>query len=117
MVIRQGEIYWLNLEEPKGSEPGYKHPHVVVQNNIFNKSKINTVVLCSITSNLRRAEAPGNITLKKGEGNLKKKSIINISQIITVNKSDLTEKIGYLNPARIVEILSGIKLLLEPRDL
>ena len=65
MVIKQGEIYWVDLGEPSGSEPGYRHPHIVIQNNLFNSSKINTVVMCSLTSNLKRGLSPGNVVLKK----------------------------------------------------
>ena len=117
MVISQGEIYWVDLGDPKGSEPGYLHPHIVIQNNVFNASRINTVVVCSLTSNLKRGDAPGNVVLQKGEANLPKKSVVNISQIFTVNKSDLAEKIGKVSENRIQEILDGIKLLNEPRDL
>ncbi|MEA1969748.1 MAG: type II toxin-antitoxin system PemK/MazF family toxin [Thermodesulfobacteriota bacterium] len=117
MVIGQGEIYWVDLGEPSNSEPGYRHPHIVIQNNLFNASRISTVVVCSLTSNLKRALSPGNVSLKKGEANLPKKSVVNITQIYTVNKSDLTEKIGKVSKGRIKEILSGIQLLTEPREL
>ena len=117
MVIQQGEIYWIDLGDPTGSSPGYKHPHVVIQNNIFNQSRINTVVVCVITSNLKRAAAPGNVLLDEGEGNLPRESVVNVSQIFTVDKSDLEEKIGMLSRKRVVEILAGVKLVLEPRDL
>jgi len=116
MVIRQGEIFWVNLGSPAGSAPGYRHPHLVIQNNLFNQSKINTVVVCALTSNLKRAEAPGNLLLLKGEANLKKQSVVNISQIVTVDKTDLTEKIGMLASARIKQVIEGMKLLLEPRE-
>jgi mRNA interferase MazF len=116
LIIRQGDIFWVDLGIPKGSAPGYRHPHVVIQNNVFNASKINTVVVCALTSNLKRAKAPGNVLLKKGEGNLKKDSVVNISQIITIDKSDLVEKIGSLSPSRIKEVIEGVKLLLEPRE-
>jgi len=117
MVIEQGEIYWVDLGEPDGSEPGYRHPHIVIQNNLFNSSKINTVVMCSLTSNLKRGLCPGNVLLKKGEANLPNKSVVNITQIYTVDKSDLCEKIGKVNNERINEILAGIQLLTEPREL
>ena len=117
MVARQGEIYWVDLGEPGGSEPGYRHPHIVIQNNIFNLSNINTVVVCSLTSNIKRAKAPGNVALNKGEANLSKKSVVNISQIYTVNKSDLVEKIGQVSEKRMHEILEGLKLLTEPKEL
>ena len=114
MTIKQGDIYWADLAAPRGSEPGYRHPYVVIQNNVFNASRIHTVVVCALTSNLRRAQAPGNVTLKKGEANLVKSSVVNISQIITVNKSDLTEKIGSLSAEKTTKIIDGIKLLIEP---
>jgi mRNA interferase MazF len=117
MVIKQGDIFRVEFNEPKGSEPGFRHPHVVVQNDIFNQSKINTVVICSLTSNLKRTSAPGNVLLRKGEANLPKASVVNISQVITVNKSDLSEKIGHLSKERILLITQGSKLLFEPRYL
>jgi len=117
MVINQGDVYWIDFDEPAGSEPGYRHPHVVIQNNIFNRSRINTAVVCSLTSNLKRSDSPGNVTLKKGEADLPKKSVVNISQIFTVNKSDLSEKIGTLSKQRITQILEGIRLLTEPREI
>jgi len=116
-VIRQGDIYWVDLQEPIGSEPGYRHPHVVVQNDVFNCSRIHTVVVCALTSNLQRAEAPGNVLLKPGEANLPKQSIVNVSQIFTVDKRQLEEKIGSLSTLRVREILDGIRLVLEPRSL
>ncbi|MDZ7666994.1 MAG: type II toxin-antitoxin system PemK/MazF family toxin [Desulfotignum sp.] len=94
MVIDQGDIFWIDFSPPDGSEPGFRHPHLVIQNNLFNRSRINTVVVCTLTSNMKRAGAPGNIVLSKGEANLPKKSVVNITQIFTVNKSDLSEKIG-----------------------
>ena len=117
MVIRQGDIYWVDLQEPIGSEPGYRHPHVVVQNDVFNCSRIHTVVVCALTSNLQRAEAPGNVLLKPGEANLPKQSVVNVSQIFTVDKRQLGEKIGSLSTLRVREILDGIRLVLEPRSL
>jgi len=116
MVIEQGDIYWIDLGEPSGSEPGYRHPHIVIQNNVFNTSKINTTVVCSLITNLKRADAPGNVLLNKGEANLSKDCVVNVSQIFTVNKSDLIDKIGQVSKKRFSEILKGIKLLIEPRE-
>jgi mRNA interferase MazF len=90
---------------------------VVIQNNLFNRSRINTVVVCVITSNLKRAAAPGNVLLEKGEANLPKPSVVNVSQIFTVDKTDLVEKIGSLSPERMRQILDGLRLLTEPRDI
>lgn len=116
MNIRQGDVYWIDLADPEGSEPGYRHPHVVVQNDLFNQSRINTVVLCALTTNLKRAAVPGNVLLKKGEANLKKDSVVNVSQIVTVDRSDVLDRIGGLSPARVKQIVAGIRLLIEPRD-
>ena len=116
MVINQGDVFWVDLGEPSGSEPGYRHPHVVIQNNVFNRSRIGTAVVCALTSNLRRAEAPGNVLLEKGEANLPKQSVVNVSQIFTVDKRDLDERIGMLSHQRVGQILDGVRLVLEPRD-
>lgn len=114
-MIKQGDIYWVDFGEPAGSAPGYRHPCVVVQNNLFNRSRINTVVVCALTSSLKRGKSPGNVTLDSGEGNLPKQSVVNVSQIITVDKGDLVEKIGAVSGTRLREILDGVRLLLEPR--
>lgn len=116
MVISQGDLFWVDLGEPSGSEPGYRHPHVVVQNNVFNRSRINTVVVCALTSNLARAKAPGNVLLAQGEANLPRQSVVNVSQIFTVDKRDLSERIGTLSPQRVRQVLDGIHLVMEPRD-
>lgn len=115
--IRQGDIFWIEFEDPRGSEPGYRHPCVVVQNNIFNTSRLGTTVVCVLTSNLERAKAPGNVLLKKGEGSLPKDSVVNVAQIITLDKTDLIERIGSLSEPRITQIVEGITLLLVPREL
>ncbi len=117
MVIKQGEIYWVDLGEPRGSEPAFRHPHIVIQNNLFNSSRLSTVVVCSLTSNVKRAAAPGNVLLQKGEASLPKQCVVNITQIFTVNKSDLQDKIGRVSESRFGEILNGIKLITEPRDI
>ena len=117
MVIRQGDIFRVDLGKSSGSEPAYRHPHLVIQNNVFNRSHINTVVMCSLTSNLKRAESPGNVLLEKGEANLPKQSVINITQIFTVDKGDLIEKIGSLSRDRITQVLEGIELLVKPMDI
>lgn len=116
MVINQGDIFWIDLDDPVGSGPGYRHPHVVIQNNVFNRSRINTVVVCALTSNLARAKAPGNVLLDSDEGALPKRSVVVVSQIFTVDKGELTDHIGTLSKRRVRQILDGIKLLTEPRD-
>ena len=117
MNLKQGDIFWVELGSPRGSEPAYPHPCVVIQNNVFNQSKINTAVVCTLTSNLKRANAPGNVLLRKGEAGLKRDSVVNISQMLTINKTDLVEKIGSLSPARINEIIEGVLLLIKPREI
>ena len=116
MVINQGDIFWIDLGNPVGSEPAYRHPHIVIQNNLFNRSRINTVVVCALTSNLKRAMAPGNVLLEAGEANLPRQSVINVSQIFTVDKRQLDEYIGTVSRERMKEILAGIRLVIEPRD-
>lgn len=116
MVIRQGDIFWITLSEPTGSSPGYRHPHVVVQNNLFNDSRMSTAVVCTLSSNLKRAASPGNVLLDSDEGGLPKPSVVIVSQLFTVDKSDLTEHIGTLSKKRIRQILEGIRLLTEPRE-
>lgn len=117
MVINQGDLYWVDLGEPRGSEPGYRHPFVVIQNDAFNKSKISTAVVCALSSNVKLAQAPGNVLLKKGEANLPKASVVNISQVMTVNKDELGIKIGQLSKKRMEEIIEGFQFLLKPRIL
>ena len=116
MNIKQGDIFRIDFGEPQGSAPGYRHPCVVIQNNVFNESNIASVVVCALTSNLKRLKAPGNVLIRKGEGNLTKDSVINISQIATVDKTDLVEKIGSLSTSKVAAIIDGIKLLIEPRE-
>ena len=116
MVISQGDVFWITLAEPTGSSPGYRHPHVVIQNNVFNQSRIHTAVVCTLTTNLKRAAAPGNVLLNAGEGGLTKSSVVLVSQLFTVDKGDLTEHLGTLSRKRVRQILDGIRLLTEPRE-
>ena len=116
MVIKQGDIYWLNFGPPYGSEPGYRRPHLVIQNNAHNHSPLNTVLVCAITTNLERALIPGNVLLAKGEGLLPRRSVVIVTQVSAVDKSRLTEKIGTLPLSRVREVLKGVALVLEPRE-
>lgn len=116
MVIRQGEIYWAELDEPLGSEPGYNRPYVVIQNNVFNQSRIKTVLLCTLTSTLRRGQDAGNVTLNAGEAGLPKPSVAVVSQIVTLDKSQLGDYIGTLSKSRVRQILDGVRLVTEPRE-
>lgn len=114
MVVSQGEVHWVDFGIPKGSEPGFRRPCVVIQNNAFNASRISTVVVASITGNLRLGQAFGNVTLRMGEAGLPKRSVVNISQIATVDRSMLDGRIGSLGRARFNEVLQGIHALLRP---
>ncbi len=117
MVIRQGDVFWLDLGKPLGSEPAYRRPVVIVQNDLFNSSRIHTVVVCVITSNLQRVDAPGNVILEAGEANLSRKSVVNVSQIYTVDREILGEPLGSLSPQRVAEIVEGLWRVIEPKQL
>ena len=117
MAIDQGDIYWVDLGTPRGSEPGFRNPYVVIQNDAVNVARIRTVIVCLVTFNLQRAKAPGNVLLKKNEANLPMPSVVNVSQIYTIDKDMLGEKIGKLDRGRTREILDGIFLMLEPRNI
>jgi len=116
-VIRQGDIYRYDFGEPTGSEPGYRRPAVVAQSDIANQSAIKTTMVCAITTNLRLAYAPGNVLLERGEADLPQQSVVNVSQVVTVNKSDLPNEayIGTLSQARIEQIFAGVTTFLQPR--
>ena len=116
MVIRQGEIYWVELGEPTGSEPGYARPYVVIQNNVFNQSRMNTVLVCALTPNPKRGQAPGNVTLEAGEAGLAKRSVVVVSQLVTLDKTQVGGYIGSLSGSRVRQILAGLHLLTEPRE-
>ena len=111
--IRQGQVYWLDFGPVTGSAPAQRHPCVVVQNDLFNRSAIATSVVCLITSNLSRANAPGNVLLKKGEANLRKASVVNISQILTVDKTELVECTGKLSGTEAGRVRDGLHLLFD----
>jgi mRNA interferase MazF len=110
-AIHQGDIYWVPLDEANGLEPGITHPHVVIQDDVLNRSRIHTVAVCALTTNMKRAKAPGNVLLEAGEANLPKQSIVVVSQVSSVDKAQLGEYIGTLSQARINQILAGMRFL------
>lgn len=114
MVIQQGDVFWVDLDVPSGSSPGYRRPCVVIQKDTFNRSHISTTVICIISSNLNLARSPGNVLLSEGEANLAKRSVVNISQLFTVDKQELQEKIGALTERNLQRVLNGIRFLIEP---
>ena len=115
-MIRQGDVYWFDFGRPAGSGPGFLRPCVVMQNDVFNESLINTVVVCALTSNLRRARIPGNVLLDEGEADLPERSVIMVSQLFTVDKGDLLDKIGTISTEHLRQAFEGIYQLLQPED-
>ena len=109
----RGEIWWANLPVPSGSEPGFRRPVLIIQADSFNRSKIKTVICSIITPNLNLAKVPGNVLLEKEDTNLPKPAVVNIPQIVTLDKSFLTECIGTLNKRILNKVESGLKLVLE----
>ena len=113
MVIRKGSIYWVDFSPGKGSEPMGRRPGLVVQNDHLNDSKLNTVIVLVITSTLKFGELPGNVVLRKREANLPKKSVVNVTQIKTVDKNGLKEKIGSLTEDKMAKVHAGMKLVMD----
>lgn len=111
--IRQGDVYWVDLGPTRGSAPAERHPCVVVQSDAFNRTRIATTVVCLITSSMNRAAAPGNVALKKGDAHLPKPSVVNVSQLITVDKLDLEERAGRIPSPALASVLLGLRLLFE----
>ncbi|HMA95470.1 MAG TPA: type II toxin-antitoxin system PemK/MazF family toxin [Polyangiaceae bacterium] len=109
MQVRRGDIFWISSEPSTDGEPGYAHPHVVLQEDVFNRSRLETVIVCALTSNLHRAHEPGNVLLDAGEGNLPKRSVLVVSQISSVTRAQLGEYIGTLSEERIEQVLAGLR--------
>jgi mRNA interferase MazF len=109
--INQGDIFWLApaLDQLQGSVPGRPHPHVVIQDDVFNKSRVHTVIVCALTSNLNLATEPGNVLLDLDEGNLPKRSVLVVSQVSSVEKAQLGEWIGKLSVERVAQVLDGLR--------
>ena len=112
-MIQRGEIWWASLPEPAKSEPGYRRPVLVIQSDDFNRSRIATVVAVVITSNTRLAQAPGNVFLPQNLSGLPKDSVANVSQIVTIDKSFLAERVGTLPASIIEQVEKGLRLVLR----
>lgn len=110
---RRGEVYWADLREPVGSEPGYRRPVLVVSADSFNRSGINTVVAVAISSNIELAAAPGNVELAAGSSPLGRDFVANVSQIVTIDKALITDRAGTVDIATMRRVESGLKLVLE----
>jgi mRNA interferase MazF len=111
-VIQRGQIWWADLREPRGSEPGYRHPVLVLQRDEVNRSRINTVVVCLLTSNIVLSRAPGNTLLRRRRTGLARDSVVNASQIATLNKSDLEELVGTVPRDLMEDVDQGIRWFL-----
>ncbi len=111
--MKRGEVWWASLPEPKGSEPGYRRPVVLIQADEFNQSNISTVVCASVTSNLGLASAPGNVRISSRSSGLGKSSVVNVSQLITLDKRFLTKKIKSLDHQSMNQVDEGLRLVLN----
>lgn len=109
----RGEIWWVDLGIPFGSEPGFKRPVLIIQDDSFNQSNINTIVSIAITSNLNLSEAPGNVLISKKDSNLSKDSVVNVSQIVTLDKKRFLNKVGKLKSNKLNEVEAGLKLVTD----
>ena len=114
--MRQGEVYWLKFSG-KGSEPQGRRPALVVQHDRYNRSAIATTIVAAITSNLRLAAMPGNVRLRKGEAKLRRACVVNVSQLLTIDRARLGEPIGSISHARLREVLQGLALVLGTEHL
>lgn len=112
MTIAQGDVWWADLAEPRGSAPGFRRPVVVVQGDPFNRSRIATIVCVPLTSNLKWATAPGNVSLPAAATGLPKESVANVFQLVTIDRADLSERAGKLPRAKLDLVLSGIDVVL-----
>lgn len=108
-VINQGDIYWARVDKHLGPQKNLSHPHVVIQDNLFNHSRIETLIVCALTSRLSCVNEPGNLLIPAGEGNLPKTSVVVVSQLTSINRAELGEYIGSLSETRVSQILDGIR--------
>ena len=110
--MHRGEIWWASLGEPEGSGPGYRRPVLIVQSDEFNRSRISTVIVAVLTSTTALAQAPGNILIKARQAGLAKDSVVNVSQVLNMDKRCLTEKVKKLEAAAMAQVDNGIRLVL-----
>lgn len=112
-MIQRGEVWWANLDEPSGSEPGFRRPVLVVQNDAFNRSRIATVIAVALTSNLGLIDAPGNVLLPARASGLKKDSVANVSQVVTLDRDSLVKRAGRIDAAAMRDVDQGLRLALS----
>jgi mRNA interferase MazF len=113
VVIERGDIWWADLNEPAGSEPGFRRPVLIVQNDAFNRSRLRTIVAVVLTSNLRLVDAPGNVLLQAKASGLPKDSVANVSQIITLDRNFLSDRAGRIRGRLLSDVESGLRLVLD----
>jgi mRNA interferase MazF len=107
--VRRGDIFWISALASGGLASGAAHPHVVIQDDVFNRSRVHTLIVCALTSNLKRAGEPGNVLLEVGEGDLPVQSVLVVSQVSSVERSALGARIGTLSSHRIEQVLDGMR--------
>jgi mRNA interferase MazF len=112
MVVAQSEIWWADLVEPIGSAPGYRRPVLIVQGDALNRSRISTVICVVLTSNLRWSTAPGNVLISANQSGLDRDSVVNVSQVVTIDKQQLTDRVGKLRKRQMDAIFSGLDLVM-----
>lgn len=112
VTVSQGEVWWADLGEPRGSKPGFRRPVLVIQGDALNRSRIATAVCVALTSKVKWASAPGNVLLSESATGLPKESVANVSQIVTLDKSELTVRVGKLPKAKVELVLSGVDVVL-----
>jgi mRNA interferase MazF len=112
MVVSQGDVWWAELGDPSGSAPGFRRPVVVVQCDAVNRSRIATVVCVPLTSNVKWADAPGNVLLRAGVTGLPKDSVANVSLVVALDRDQLTERVGKLPPRHLTAVVNGIDVIL-----
>lgn len=113
MVIGRGELWWADLPEPVGSAPGYRRPVLVVQSDTFNRSRVATVTVVALTGNVRLLDAPGNVLIPAHASGLPRDSVANVSQILTVNRDALTERVRSLSPSLMKQVNEGLRFALD----
>ena len=113
MVVQRGEVWWAELAAPTGAEPGFQRPVVIMQSDAFNRSRIHTIVAVALTTNLRRVDAPGNVLIPKAVSGLPKDSVANVSQIVTVDRTQLTKRERRLSSLAVQSLERGLRLVLD----
>jgi mRNA interferase MazF len=109
--LTRGDLFWVAPDDARGAASAYAHPHLVVQDDVFNQSRVSTVIVCALTTNLTRAKEPGNVLLEPGEGGLPHQSVVVVSQIDSIERGRLGERIGSLSQARVEQVLEGLRFL------